>query len=148
MDELNLNLKNFETNNNNLLNVNFIHRQIPNSYYVSEKHLKAHEKIISSIIEGNDKNNNIVIFTGGFVHKIKIWKENFNENEFKVTNIITRSTGIISCLLLLNDNRIVCGNKNENHIKIFVDKKNDGKYEIEQTLSAHNKNVDFLRKIY
>ena len=148
MDELKLNLKNFETNNNNFLNVNFIHRQIPNSYYVSEKHLKAHEKIISSIIEGNDNNNNIIIFTGGFDHKIKIWKENFQENEFKVVNNITRSTGIISCLLLLNDNRIVCGNKNENHIKIFIDKKNDGKYEIEQTLSAHNKNVNFLRKIY
>ena len=147
MDELKLNLKNFSTYNNNFLNVNFIHRLIPNSYYVSEKHLKAHEKIISSIIEGNDKDNNIIIFTGGYDNKIKIWKENLKD-EFKVVNSITRSTGVISCLLLLNDNRIVSGNKTENHIKIWVDKKKDGKYEIEQTLSKHNKNVNFLRKFY
>jgi hypothetical protein len=75
MEELKLNLKNFSANQNNFLNVNFIHRLIPNSYYVSESHLKAHEKIISSIIEGNDNEDNIIIFTGGYDNKIKIWKE-------------------------------------------------------------------------
>ena len=119
------------------LTINFSYDNVPRSFKCEDIILKAHEKMIRSIIESPDQR----IITAGYDYTMKIWEE--GDNGFLNKNIIKQLCGAVTCLLQLKDERILSASATDNNIKVWVDDKKGG-YDLRQSLTAHNKPVSTM----
>ena len=132
----------FRDNNNELknvqnLNINLIFNEVPRNFKCENIILKAHDKVIKSIIECEDQK----LISAGYDFRIKFWEE--KENGYEIKDSIKQLCGSVVCIIQIKDGRLLSSSATDNNIKIWKNN-NNGKFELISSLSSHNKPISSL----